>query len=357
MEQKLEINDEKIDEAELSEAEYYERDSSETLKNPKYVGINFDTSMILDARYTLTDQEAEVIYSASPAQIEKFRRDEEVKLETFMSYIDSFRGNLNHVRVHAYGPISPMSPKWVNREGGPSISLDLLMQLRYLKDNCPDVTVVVPFYDDIDENNKPANVPKSELAASRYIGACECLVDKIGYDIIIEIGNETNVCSKTGENFEIDSFGDHVDPIEYADFFIKTARVLKNEHPNLKLSLAGTACFDNSYIETVLAEISKYEQVDGQKLVDVISYHPYGKDSNSAYSISQGQFITGNLDFQQQYESLHQIADKYGVSLTIGEINYPKGCHQEEELAKFLDNAAKIGTVSCIWPSYSMHEG
>lgn len=198
---------------------------------------------------------------------------------------------------------------------------------------------------------------KSELATSRYIGTCEQLLKEIGDDIVIEIGNETNVSNKTSENFEVDSFGDHVDPIEYANFFIKTAQALKNEHPNLKLSLAGTACFDDSYIETVLAEISKCEEASGQKLVDVISYHPYGKDSSSAYSISQGEFTSGGLDFQQQYELLHQIADKYNVDLTIGEINYPKGSHQKEKLAKFLDNAAKIGTVSCIWPSYSMHEG
>ena len=248
MEQKLEINDGKIEEAELSKAEYYECDSNEILNNPEYVGINFDTSMIIDARYDLTDQEAEDMYSVSPAQIEKFRRDEEIKLETFMAYVDSFNGNLNHARIHSYGPISPMASKWVNREDGPSISQDFLMQLRYLKDNCPDVTVVAPFYDDIDENNKPANVPKSELATSRYIGTCEQLLKEIGDDIVIEIGNETNVSNKTSENFEVDSFGDHVDPIEYANFFIKTAQALKNEHPNLKLSLAGTSCFDDSYI-------------------------------------------------------------------------------------------------------------
>ena len=89
---------------------------------------------------------------------------------------------------------------------------------------------------------------KSELATSRYIGTCEQLLKEIGDDIVIEIGNETNVSNKTSENFEVDSFGDHVDPIEYANFFIKTAQALKNEHPNLKLSLAGTACFDDSYI-------------------------------------------------------------------------------------------------------------
>lgn len=164
MEQKLEINDGKIEEAELSKAEYYECDSNEILNNPEYVGINFDTSMIIDARYDLTDQEAEDMYSVSPAQIEKSRRDEEIKLETFMAYVDSFNGNLNHARIHSYGPISPMASKWVNREDGPSISQDFLMQLRYLKDNCPDVTVVAPFYDDIDENNKPANVPKKRIS-------------------------------------------------------------------------------------------------------------------------------------------------------------------------------------------------
>jgi hypothetical protein len=359
MEQEAKNNNSEKNEADI-DSEYYEcyvRDANEILKNPKYVGINFDISMMIDARYCLSNDYIKIMYpTITDDQRETARINEDAKVNNFKSYVGVLSGKLNHARVHSYGPLSPLASKWANLNGEARISSKYLEQLNYLRDRCPDVTVVVPFYDETNPGSNPANVPLGEVATSRYIGTCKRLAEEVGEDIIIEVGNETNVCNKTSENFEIDSFGDHVDPIEYANFFIKTAQILKNEHPSLRLSIAGTACFDINYAKTVLAEIEKSERASGQKLVDVISYHPYGSNAESAYSIENGKFIKNDINFQEQYDAMQKIATEHAVNLTIGEINYPKSARQSEELSKFLEKASEIGVESCIWPSISMHK-
>jgi len=371
------VPQEKSPEEKISDYEY---DGSLVKEDLLVVGLNFDSDLIVNGQldWSMDDERAKKLIAKrrlSDSDIELARSDNQKKLELFKLYIDDFNGGLKHARVNPFGPMSPLSPAQAvkkNAEGiyEVTISPTFMEQMKYLKDRCPDISVVVPFYNEEKPEAEQSNVPETESEIDNYTQICEQLIiglgsgdeSSFGEGLTLEIGNETNVSNSTGGEFggsAKDQFASEVDPTKYAEFYIKVATRLKTKYPNVKIAIAGTACYDNGYVDDVLSTIEQKTDGKTSSLVDSISYHPYGDFADdgaySAADIEDGQFVDADLSFDEQHETMATLAEKFGIKLDIGEINFSSDDpNQREKLKKFLAQSKTKGVVTKLWPTASM---
>jgi hypothetical protein len=345
--------------------------------NPGKVGINFDQDLIVDARsfwshdrYVkyVEDRDGEIsgdiqplIDSGQSQRLLKEKRESELrKKDEQIKYLTSFEGKIKHLRVHPAGEFSPITPSQAIEIGSDGtykveISPGFVDQIKAIQKQVSDLTLVVQFYDHRRGKDHASDVPETELQVEQYVALCDGVVDHFGDGIQLEIGNETNVSRNTGQVFADKlQHASHVDSTEYADFYFKVAQQLKERHPDVKLSIAGVACFDPTYLTEVLTKVEDNKKKSGvnTKLIDIISFHPYRDEpEKGSVEVKNGNFLESNLDYEDQLAKMQSIAVKYSVDLTVGEINFSKSDpEQQVKLQQSNEITSKRGVVSFIYP-------
>lgn len=341
----------------------------------EFLGMNFNYDLIIDGRVEWSENDKrykELVKDLTTEQINEARIENYKKISVFMGIIESLKGKLKNPRICPFAPLSPMSTyQCVKKEKGENgietrtveISPTFIKQMEILTEACPDTTLVVPFYNkDREPENERSNVPNTKEDIDDYVNICLQLVDKLGDSITIEIGNETNATHQLGGEFSgsaSEQISSKADPDEYAKFYCEVAARIKKEHPDVKLSVAGTAFYDETYMSKVLNTIDDESDGKTSKLVDVISYHPYG-DFNSddkyyAASVEGGEFVETKIDFDEQHKRMETLANDYGINqLNIGEINFLSGDeNQRKNLKKWIEQNKNKGLMR-LWPSAQM---
>ncbi len=375
-------NNEATVEQDTKEVHISEKERDLVLKDPEYVGINFDQDDIIDGRCFWSLEKAlgyirqgnernteEFLSSLGVGGLQGFlleRKNKEIeKIKTFNKKLESFEGKLKHVRVHPAGEFSPLTPSQAieNNSDGTfdvTISPEFINQVKSIKEQVKgDLTLVVQFYDYRRGKEKCSNVPETEEQIEQYIAICEKTIENVGEDIQLEIGNETNVSRSTGSMFEnVLQHATHVDSSEYAQFFFKVAKRIKEQTPSVKLSVAGVACFDPTYLREVLTEVRQLQTEFNVNilLVDTISFHPYRKDPKSgSVEVKNGQFVNTELTYKEQVEEMKRIASEFGVHMNVGEINFSfSDSKQGEKLEEAIDLTKQEGLVSYIYPGVNV---
>lgn len=358
----------------------FSRDTESTerelvMATPETVGINLDQDYIVDARnfwsrdrYVRYLQERDgelsidtqtIINSDLSQQILTERKKIELyKQEKLENYLASFQGKIKHIRIHPEGEKSPVTPSQAieaNEDGTYQLQLspNFIAQMRTILKQINDLTIVVQFYDHRRGAANASDVPETSLQLEQYTAICEGILENLGDSIQLEIGNETNISKNTDPIFADKlQHASHVNSSEYAHFYFEVAQRLKEKYPQIKLSLAGIACYDPTYLTEVLTQIEsikKERQVD-IRLVDTISFHPYREVPDvGAVEVRNGVFVPTELSYDAQLSQMQEIANNFGINLTVGEINYP---NSDPELQKSNDITSKRNIISFIYPGH-----
>jgi len=362
------------------ECRQHERDL--VVENPEFVGINFDHDYIVDARNfwsqerylqylqerdgQISDEVRSAIESGQAKEILSEKREKEISKESsFNEYLSSFEGKLQHARVHPAGELSPIAPSQA-LEIKPDGTFDVVIapefveQIKTLREQVSDLTLVVQFYDHRRGKEKSSDVPETQEQVEQYIAICEKIIENIGDGVQLEIGNETNISRSTSAMFADKlQHASHVNSAEYGKFFFEVAKKIKEKTPTAKLSIAGVACFDPTYLREVLTEVRRLQTESGKDttLVDTISFHPYRENSESgSVEIKNSNFTVGELDYERQMEEMQKIASEFGVKLNIGEINFPfSDPEQKTKLEQAVSLTAKKRIESLIYPGVNVH--
>ena len=326
----------------------YAIERDEILKNPEYVGASLD-SAIIGGHMIYAEKYLEAgDNSILPERFRRFSSDaikseinrqliQEVK---FRQYIDSFNGNLRMARINKVPKFSPMSLEYaIQPDGSANISKEFIKQLQYLQGaGVDDITVVASTY--YDRHGRETDGYLVGQDRDDYFKMVEALVDKVGTNLTIEIGNETNEDIIVGNNTLIAKY---VDPVKYAEFYNDVASRLKDKYPGLRLAIAGTSSSDPDYLMAVLKNINNHD------LVDVISTHPYRGTINGA---SSNRRDSKNTKYIDEEDRLVELANQYGAEYRVGEITYG-GDDDDDAYRKLnldLRRAAAKGIKSNIWP-------
>lgn len=362
------------------ECRQHERDL--VVENPEFVGINFDHDYIVDARNfwsqerylqylqerdgQISDEVRSAVESGQAKIILSEKREKEISKESSLNeYLSSFEGKLQHARVHPAGELSPIAPSQA-LEIKPDGTFDVVIapefvdQIKTLQEQVSDLTLVVQFYDHRRGKEKSSDIPETQEQVKQYIAICEKIIESIGDGVQLEIGNETNISRSTGAMFEDKlQHASHVNSAEYGKFFFEVAKKIKEKTPTAKLSIAGVACFDPTYLREVLTEVGRLQIESGKDitLVDTISFHPYRENPESgSVEVKNGNFTVGKLDYERQMEEMQKIASEFGVKLNVGEINFPfSGPEQKTKLEQAVSLTAKKGIGSLIYPGVNVH--
>lgn len=352
------------------------------VRNPKFVGINLDHDYIVDARnfwsqerYLQYIQERdgqisdEVRFLVESGQSQKIilnnREKEDYKKDAFKEYLFGFGGKLQYVRIHPVGESSPITPSQaleINPDGTYNVAIapEFIDQIKMIREQSGDLTLVVQFYDHRRGKEKASDVPETQEQVEQYITICEKIIERVGDGVRLEIGNETNVSRSTDAMFADKlQHASHVDSVEYGRFFFAVAKRIKGKSPATKLSIAGVACFDPTYLREVLTEV-KWLQAEGKidnTLVDTISFHPYRKKpEDGSAEVKNGNFTVSELSYERQMEEMQKIASDFGVKLTVSEINFPfSDPEQKTKLEQAISLTAKKGILSLIYPGVNVH--
>lgn len=325
----------------------YAIERDEVLKNPEYVGASLD-GVILGGHMIYAEKYLETgDNSILPERFRRFSSDaikseinrQLIQKVKFRQYIDSFNGNLRMARINKVPKFSPMSLEYaIQPDGSANISKEFIKQLQYLQGaGVDDITVVASTY--YDRHGRETDGYLVGQDRDDYFKMVEALVDKVGTNLTIEIGNETNEDIIVGNNTLIAKY---VDPVKYAEFYNDVASRLKDKYPGLRLAIAGTSSSDPDYLMTVLKNINNHD------LVDVISTHPYRGTING---VSSNRRDSKNTKYIDEEDRLVELANQYGAEYRVGEITY--GGDDDDAYRKLnldLRRAAAKGIKSNIWP-------
>ena len=355
------------------------RELGEVIKSPDVVGLNLDSSSIVNPRNlrgikyveeSLADgktmEEISEHFSfqygrtITPEQIQSAIDFEKEKIVIFDKEIDSLPDG-TRFRVHSSGSQSPFVASEcirVDETGKKQVVFNeiTMKQIERLKEKAGDsgLTVVMNMF----AKESGANIPKTPEEIESYLLMCREFIKQTGFEngkgLTLELGNETNVNRNTSDNgyrpFDKEEFGDSSSPEEYADFYYQVANRLKGEFPELKLSLAGTAFYDKTYVEKVVSSVQDREK----GLIDVISFHPYRGDvEEGTAEIVNNEKKKSNLSFDEQFAEMKKIANAIGAEVTVGEVSFTKEWGKSINTIEQAKNARKsheLGTISYIWP-------
>ena len=217
-----------------------------------------------------------------------------------------------------------------------------------------DLSVVMSPYD----SERGGNLPETQEEIQAYSDMCLKFLEQMGFGpnaggICLELGNETNVDhSILGSNgepmFTTEDFADRADPKKYAHMYKQVASVIKANYPNVKVSIAGTAMFDDKYLESVIKE------VDNPDLIDKISFHPYRETvEEGAPTFENGRCVASPLSYEQQLKRMEELASMAGATCDIGEVSFSHEHGVSVDLVELQKNSAyatKYGNKTFIWP-------
>ena len=344
------------------------------------MGYVFDQDHTVDARWfwsleriiqyhkdrdgTLSPEILQVLESGQAEMMLLNKKTEQLKkIEAFNKTLEGFEGRLQYARINPVDESSPVSPSQAieyNPDGTFRVVIpqEFIEQVRKIKEQASDTTLLVPFYDHRFGREKASDVPNTKEQIEKYITICQKIIEEVGGDIQLELGKETNVARSTGKMFEDKlQHASHVDSAEYGKFFFEAAKSLKEKSPSTKLSISGVACFDPTYLREVLGTIKRLqvENNTDKKLVDTISFHPYRKTAEGgAVEVRNGKFVNSELNYESQLEEMKRIASEFGVELRVGEINFSP--FNLEELKASASLTAKHKVTSFVYPSSNMPE-
>ena len=274
-------------------------------------------------------------------------------------------------RINPHAPLSPFSlpqATWQNPDGQVTIHIDdaAMKQIKKIKDKVhdSDLTVVMSQIHYDANGELTSDIPKD---ASEYIELCKSFVEQSGYDeqagrgLVLELGNECNMCHAHGGVFASEAFPTHADPEAYADFYFDTAVALKTTYPELKLSLSGTAFYDPDFVERAINRIQARltETNLNMRLIDVISFHPYRQTFREETTVVQGEGFgsNNNQTFEEQLAHMKAIAQSLGAEVTVGEVsfyrdNFGDSVNELEMYKNASQNEDNKGNapVTYIWP-------
>ena len=349
-------------------------------ENSDVLGYNIDSKVIVNPeRYAQATKAKEYLEAGGDMEIlvAKYGQPaEEIRaaIDEELSKADDLDKVLNKLpegvklRVHPFGPISPFSiEKAVHRdeEGNIVAHIDneAIAQVQKMKEKAGDTDLIVvmnPFHRD--ENGEgTSNIPDD---SAEYIALCDAFVNQSGYGesngkgLVIELGNECNLCEKHGDAFKTGAFAESVEPDKYAKLYFETAKALKAKYPDLKISLAGTGFNDKNWVETVVRGIQRRKEDEAveQGLIDIISVHPYRRTTEEPAPEINGDEIGHGLErsFDEQLDGLRMLADPLGAEVTIGEVSFYKkkwgeSVNENEQIRNAIHGREK-GYISYIWP-------
>jgi hypothetical protein len=367
---------------ERKERESREYEQSLVIENPEFVGMNFDQDCFVDARnfwsqekYLQYIQERdgnipeEVRSLVGTDKAEKIilgnKEKETRKMTEFDEYLSGFDGKLQHVRIHPAGECSPLTPSQaveIKNDGtfDVAISPEFIDQIKKVEKQTDDITLVVQFYDHRRGKERSSDVPETPEQTEQYVALCQKIIENTGEGVQLEIGNETNISRNTAIMFADKlQHASHVNSSEYGKFFFDVAERIKEKNPTTKLSVAGVACFDPTYLREVLGEIKQLQEENKIEipLVDTISFHPYrDKPEGGAIEVKNGKFTISQLDYNGQLEEMQKIALEFGVKLNVGEINFLySDPEQERKLEQAISLTAEKKVESFIYPAVNVH--
>ena len=303
--------------------------------------------------------------------------DEEMqKVESTFSLIEQMPDGAS-MRVHPFPPESPFSMKNCRHEedGTAFFSFDpiALEQMRALYDKCNagekpgELSVVMNSY----TTERGGDIPKTEQEIQEYAQMCISFLEQMnlresgGVGICLELGNETNVGLDTrGRNgeqmFKNESFAKTVDAQVYAHMYARVASMIKSEFPNVEIAIAGTAMFDDAYLEEVITTVTADN--GGQTgLIDKISFHPYRSTcEQGTVTFANGPdgkvCVESPLDYAGQCARMAELTQLAGAKrFDVGEVSFVNwGADgrtiNTSELHKNSANCKQKGLKSYIWP-------
>jgi len=357
------------------------------VENPEMVGINFDDTIdgrsfwskekylqyILERDGEISDKIHSLANSVQgQEQLLEKKNKELIKEKEFYDYLSGFGNKLQHVRINPAGESSPISPSQAierNSNGTFRVVIEpkfinqmkrIQEQLGKSQEQPSDLTLVVPFYNHRRGKEKSSDVPKTQEEVGQYTAVCKELISKLGDNISLELGNETNVSRSTAIMFKDKlQHANHVDSQEYGEFFFNVAKSIKEKYPTVKLSIAGVACFDPTYLRGVLSKVKKLETESGtEKLVNTISFHPYRDEpEKGSIEVKDGEFVGfRGLNYEDQMEEMQKIESEYKIKVNVGEINFPfSDSEQAMKLKKAIFQTTKKNIKSFIFPGTNVH--
>ena len=318
------------------------------LGEPEFIGSGMDRIIVNGAisykdEYLQTGDNSllpEKLQGYDDVTISRLINEQNVLVEKFKQYVDSFNGRLRRVRINRTPSSSPLNLSNVIRSNGSAkIASEFIEQVKYLQESgVDDITMVAgAFYD---KNGEVTDGYLIGQDREDYFNMIDSLVEQIGQNVTIELTNETN------EDIMVDGsilVAKYVEPAKYAEFYKDVASRLKQKYPDLKLAIAGTAASDPKYIREVL------EHIGDPNLVDVISTHPYRASIDGPSAVNDDSKTTSYLD---EEDELISLAKEYGASYQIGAVTYADEADHDaySKLSQDLTRAATKGVKSNIWP-------
>lgn len=353
-------------------------------ENPDVLGCNVDSLTIVSPEKRKAILELNANIEAGRTSLEQFaeeygRTQEEVKkaIVTELNKTNALAEDLAKLpsgtkfRIHPHAPESPFSIANAvkkNKAGQIIVHFDdeAMKQIKIIKEKTGDteLTVVMNQFHFNSSGEVTSNIPDEP---TDYIALCCAFVEQSGYGenagkgLVLELGNECNVGHEHGGGFDSEAFTERVDPEAYANMYYETAKALKADFPDLKLSLAGVAFHDPDFIKKVASTVESRKTADGvvNNLIDVISFHPYRRTVAEGSRVVKGNnFVKNGKTFDEQLAELREIAKPLGAEVTVGEISFYKGKWGESiDVNEQTENAAhgrEKGYFSYIWPGESI---
>lgn len=274
-------------------------------------------------------------------------------------------------RINPHAPLSPFSlpqATWQNPDGQIDVRIDdaAMEQIRKIKNKAhdSDLTVVMSQIHYDANGELTSDIPED---ASEYIELCRSFIEQSGYGeqaghgLVLELGNECNMCHAHGGIFASDAFPTHADPEAYGNFYFDTAVALKTAYPELKLSLSGTAFYDPDFVERSINRIRDRltEANLNMRLIDVISFHPYRRTIGEATTVVQGENFGSNYGqtYEEQLIHMKSLAEPLGAEVTVGELSFYRDNFgdsvNELEIHKNAsqnENSKESAPITYIWP-------
>lgn len=331
----------------------YVFERSEVLRYPEYVGVNLDEAIVngriaLADRYRRTHDVNDLppkYRGFSRERIDKFIADQDGLVQKFDEYIQSFNGQLRHARIHRTSHLSPLGMgNAVRMDGSIAIAPEFLRQVDILKRaGANDLMVTAELYSDRYGDTISGHLTDEQRRD--YVNMVNRFVDIAGDNVIIEIGNETNVTIKNPDG---SYSARYINPKDYAEMYCDIASQLKRAHPQLRLAVAGAAFADYDYLSKVM------DNIDDSSLVDIISCHPY-RGAVDGVSHKPGDY-SKTITYHDEEKLLRQLAEQYNAEYRIGEIAYGGGHDgQAQHLAhanldRDLQHSVNGGIITNIWP-------